>query len=265
MSSDNPNPPRSSPEGTGFTAVDTISTNDKSLSDILSCILQHKETGIPLVVCGLNTDPNWAPLPGPDPPEENRDVERQPPVDDPEQQDAPPPEDAFAWAHQLSLIPKDLLPLGPKETSLITVECCEHLQNGMDGCSRGRPLRQNHCASTFHWLTLDSVGAASDIWFILEASHADQMRARLSALPTGSQPMFMTASEFLSCPFPVFHHIQSAGDLLVILPRCFAQNLREGSPTSISWSRMSIHGLSLAMHYELPMYRRLCLLEEHGI
>ncbi|KAF9642821.1 hypothetical protein BDM02DRAFT_3192626 [Thelephora ganbajun] len=266
MSSDNPNPnsPGLLPEGTGFTAVDTISANDKPLSDILSRILQHEETGIPLVVRGLNADPNWSPLPGPDPPKEGKDAEHQPPVDDPERQDAPPSKDAFVWVHQLSLIPKDLLPLGPRETSPVTVEGY-HLQNNANNRSGCKPLRQNHCASTFHWLTLNSVEAASDVWFILEASHADQMEARLSALPAGSQTMFMAASELLSCSFPVFRHVQSAGDLLVIPPRCFAQNLWEGSSTSVSWSHMSIHGLSLALHYELPMYRRLCLPEEYGV
>ncbi|KAF9643984.1 hypothetical protein BDM02DRAFT_3191015 [Thelephora ganbajun] len=262
MSSDNPNPPGLLLEGMGFTAVDTISANDRSLSDILSRILQHEETGIPLVVRGLNADPNWSPLPGPDPPKENRDVEHQPPVDDPERQDTPPSKDAFVWVHRLSLIPKDLLLLGPRETSPVTVERCQHLHNEADNRGGCRPLRQNHCASTFHWLTLDSIDAASDVWFILEASHADQMEARLSTLPAGSRAMFIATSELLSCSFPVFHHVQSAGDLLVIPPRCFAQNLQEGSSTSVSWSRMSIHGLSLALHYELPI---LCLPEEYGI
>ena len=59
---------------------------------------------------------------------------------------------------------------------------------------------------------------ASDVWFILEASHARQMEARLSA---ESQSIFMTESELLSSPFPVFRHVQSAGDLLVIPPRWY--------------------------------------------
>lgn len=85
----------------------------------------------------------------------------------------------------------------------------------------GRSLRQNHCASTFHWLTLDSVGEASDVWFILEASHAHQMDDRLSATPTESPSKFMTAPELLSFPFPVFRHVQSVGDLLIIPPRWY--------------------------------------------
>ena len=47
------------------------------------------------------------------------------------------------------------------------------------------------------------------------------MEARLS---TESRPIFMTASELLSSPFPVFHHVQSDGDLLVVPPRWYVLN-----------------------------------------
>ena len=53
MSSDTPNPPNqpcSSWEGTEFTAVNTISASNKPLNDILSCVLQHEEAGIPPIV-----------------------------------------------------------------------------------------------------------------------------------------------------------------------------------------------------------------------
>lgn len=44
------------------------------------------------------------------------------------------------------------------------------------------------------------------------------MEARLSA---ESQPIFMTESELLSSAFPIFRHVQSVGDLLVIPPRWY--------------------------------------------
>lgn len=103
-----------------------------------------------------------------------------------------------------------------------------------DLLSADRPLKQNHCASTFHWLTLDVAKEASDVWFILEASHARNMEARPS---TESQPIFMTESEFLSSPFPVFRHVQSAGDLLVIPPRWYAFDdhvARNSDPVAVS-------------------------------
>ena len=77
MSSYNPDPPGSPLEGRCFTDIDTILANDNPLYDILSCVLQHEEAGIPLVVRGLNADPTWFPLPGPDPPGGHGGTERQ--------------------------------------------------------------------------------------------------------------------------------------------------------------------------------------------
>ena len=61
----------------------------------------------------------------------------------------------------------------------------------------------------------------SDVWFILEASHAHRTEAWLSASLAGSQRGYVTISELLSSPFPVFRHVQLAGDLLVIPPRWY--------------------------------------------
>lgn len=77
MSSNHPDPPSPSQEEMEFVAVDTISAVDRSPSDILSCFLQHEETGTPLVIRGLNVDPNWSPLPEPDLSEDHRDVDYQ--------------------------------------------------------------------------------------------------------------------------------------------------------------------------------------------
>ena len=150
MSSEVLNQPDSLPESTRskFMAVDTITANEKSLGDIVSCILQHEETGIPLVVRGLNVDPNWLPLPGSNPPAERIDGEYQPSgkwtdlsssanlietryhaVDHPGQQDAPPSKDAIVWVDQLSLISKELLPPGSGETPSMTVEHWESFQS----------------------------------------------------------------------------------------------------------------------------------------
>ena len=163
-------------------------------------------------------------------------------VDALEQQDAPP-RDVFVWVRELSLIPSEILPPGPREPSPVTIERSERTQIDVDGPragadsifvlqsrflmrSLGRPLKQNHCASTFHRLTLDSADVASDVWFILEASHAHQMEGHLSALSTASQPIFMATSELLSSPFPVYRHAQRTGDLLVIPPRWYVSGVK---------------------------------------
>lgn len=79
MSSDSPDPPGLPPNEREFTAIDTISVNDKSPDEILSFVLRHEETGIPLVIRGLEADSNWFPLPVPDARGAHGDAERQPP------------------------------------------------------------------------------------------------------------------------------------------------------------------------------------------
>lgn len=47
------------------------------------------------------------------------------------------------------------------------------------------------------------------------------MEAQLSHRLTGSQQVFMAASELISSSFPVFRHEQLVGDLLIISPRWY--------------------------------------------
>lgn len=59
------------------------------------------------------------------------------------------------------------------------------------------------------------------------------MEARLSAK---SRPIFMTESELRSSPFPVFRHVQSTGDLLVIPPRWYVLDypaVRDPDPVTV--------------------------------
>lgn len=140
-------PPNPLPDGTGFKTVDTISATERPLSEVLSCILEHEEAGIPLVIAGLSADPNWLPFPQPHPSEVEAHGgigQRRPSTvfclsrhighrshiyktDRDEGQGSQPP--AFTWASGLSRVPKYLLPPGPKETLSITVE---HLQGEGD-------------------------------------------------------------------------------------------------------------------------------------
>jgi hypothetical protein len=43
-------------------------------------------------------------------------------IDHPERQNTPPSKDAFVWINQLSLVPAELLPPGPRETSSAMVD-----------------------------------------------------------------------------------------------------------------------------------------------
>jgi hypothetical protein len=56
-------PPNPLPDGTGFKTVDIISATERPLNEVLSCVLEHEEAGVPLVIVGLSADPNWLPFP----------------------------------------------------------------------------------------------------------------------------------------------------------------------------------------------------------
>ena len=60
--SDRPDPLKAR---THFKTVDTISATEQSLREVISCVLEHEEAGIPLIIAGLNEDSNWSPFPQP--------------------------------------------------------------------------------------------------------------------------------------------------------------------------------------------------------
>ena len=138
MSSNDHDPPDSSPDRMDFKTVDTVSIMEKSLSEVLSCVLQHEESGIPLVIVGLSADPNWSPFPQMRPSEVgvHGDGEGQYPgtvsqslLNAERQSDhttdrnlTDEQQGPFAWASGLSLVPKYLLPPGPRETFSMMVE-----------------------------------------------------------------------------------------------------------------------------------------------
>lgn len=66
-----------------------------------------------------------------------------------------------------------------------------------------------------------------------------------------------TVNELARAPFPVYIGEQKLGDLILVPPRSCHQVVNYGGLTmKISWSRMTVRGLGIALHYELPIYRR---------
>lgn len=82
----------------------------------------------------------------------------------------------------------------------------------------GRPFQQNHCGSALQHLTSDSPDGSSDTWFVCAASSIQEIARYPPTAANILSPTFLTKSEFSSCPFPVFTHRQSVGDLLVLPP-----------------------------------------------
>lgn len=67
----------------------------------------------------------------------------------------------------------------------------------------------------------------------------------------------VTAEQFSKVPCTVYVAEQKLGDLILVPPRSCHQVVNRGGLTiKTSWSRMTVKGLAMALHHELPIYRR---------
>ncbi|KAF9642261.1 hypothetical protein BDM02DRAFT_3273532 [Thelephora ganbajun] len=234
--------------------IDTIPVSTPS-EDLLQRILEHENTGTPLVITGVDRDSHWYPQYSPvvegDAPVNRRTVS---PFGE---NDASA---ISAWVEALSLIPQHLLSRceDARFPPVIKDLKCERGR-------QGRPFQQNHCGSVLQHLTRDLPDGSSDTWFVSAASSVQQVAIHPPTSANDLLPTFLTISELSSCPFPIYMHRQSVGDLLILPSSCYGQNLREGEGCSISWSRITLHSLELSIYCGLPMYRRFCRPERYEI
>lgn len=100
----------------------------------------------------------------------------------------------------------------------------------------------------------------SSFWF-MTASHlapevADYFQNELNQ-ELDWETHVTSVEELARAPFVVYVAEQKLGDLMLVPPRSCHQVVNYGGLTmKISWSRMTVKGLSTALHYELPIYRR---------
>lgn len=67
----------------------------------------------------------------------------------------------------------------------------------------------------------------------------------------------VSIEELRTAPFPVYIAEQKLGDLVLVPPRSCHQVVNHGGLTvKVSWSRMTVKGVAIAIRHELPTYRR---------
>jgi len=146
------------------------------------------------------------------------------PVDPSGESDAPA---IFAWLETLSLVPRYLLPRDEGVGSPPLVRDLKYERGGQGGSTYtsvltfvdwlvGRPFCQNHCGSVLQYLTSDLADGRSDTWFVSAGSTIQQVSIHPPTSANNISPTFLTISELSSCPFPIYKHRQSIGDLLII-------------------------------------------------
>jgi hypothetical protein len=100
----------------------------------------------------------------------------------------------------------------------------------------------------------------SSFWFMTETASARAAAIYFHDIleqELDHETHVITVAELAKAPFTIYITEQKEGDLVLVPPRSVHQVVNQGGITlKTSWSRMTLDGLSLALRYELPLYRR---------
>lgn len=121
------------------------------------------------------------------------------------------------------------------------------------------PCHKDLCASSGNNIMCYTENDGSSFWFMTETSAARQVSDYFHQLnqELDHENYFITIEDLAQAPFNIYLVQQRLGDMVLVPPRSSHQVVNYGGITlKIAWSRMTIKGLSLAFHYELPIYRR---------
>lgn len=121
------------------------------------------------------------------------------------------------------------------------------------------PAHKDLCASSGQNLMCYTEKGGSSFWFMTATSDAAAAAKFFHHLgqELDLETHVVTVDELAKAKFPVFIAEQKLGDLVLVPPRSCHQVVNHGGITlKSSWSRMTLPGLSLALHYELPIYHR---------
>ncbi|KAJ7046936.1 hypothetical protein C8F04DRAFT_214948 [Mycena alexandri] len=121
------------------------------------------------------------------------------------------------------------------------------------------PCHKDLCASSGHNLMCYTEDGGSSFWFMTATSSAnaaaEYFHTRIKQ-ELDHEAHVITLAELAKAPFKVYIVEQKLGDLVLVPPRSAHQVVNAGGITiKTSWSRMTLDGLSLALRYELPLYR----------
>ncbi|KAK0451024.1 hypothetical protein EV421DRAFT_1899252 [Armillaria borealis] len=184
--------------------------------------------------------------------------------------DAECPADWDEWLHKSGVIPSRLLPNDsrnyltklPKSATVETLMC--YLGIG----ETFTPCHKDLCASSGHNLMCYTENDGSSFWFMTKGSDALEVAEYFRALKQelDHEMHVVTIEELARAPFDVYITQQKLGDLVLVPPRSCHQVVNYGGITiKTSWSRMTLKGLAVALHHELPMYQRVCRRETYRI
>lgn len=121
------------------------------------------------------------------------------------------------------------------------------------------PCHKDLCGSTGHNLMCYTEDGSS-FWFMTASDAAPQVAKYFQENIGGEldwENRAITIEELRTAPFTMYVAEQKLGDLIIIPPRSCHQVVNHGGLTmKLSWSRVTMKGLTMGLLYELPVYRR---------
>jgi hypothetical protein len=121
------------------------------------------------------------------------------------------------------------------------------------------PCHKDLCASIGQNIMCHTESSSSSFWFMTESSSAPAVAAYFQKLgqELDMETHVITLEELEKAPFKVYITEQRLGDMVVVPPRSCHQVVNNGGITlKMSWSRLTVDSLKVALYHELPIYRR---------
>ncbi|KAF7294820.1 hypothetical protein MIND_01019900 [Mycena indigotica] len=131
------------------------------------------------------------------------------------------------------------------------------------------PAHKDLCGSQGHNLMTYAEDGGRAFWFMTASASAPQVEEYFHSVlkhDIDHETYVVSLVELARAPFDVFVAEQRVGDLVLVPPRSAHQVVNAGGlAVKTSWSRMSIEGLTAALRWELPLYRRVCRPETYRV
>ncbi|KAJ7709768.1 hypothetical protein B0H17DRAFT_237638 [Mycena rosella] len=185
--------------------------------------------------------------------------------------DVPCPPEWNQFLHSGGVVPPFLSPDGPENllNNLPKADQPETLMCYLGVGDTFTPCHKDLCASSGHNLMCYTENGGSSFWFMTATSSANAAAEYFTKNlkeQLDHETHVITVEQLAKAPFKVYVTEQKLGDLVLVPPRSSHQVVNAGGMTiKTSWSRITLDGLSLALRYELPLYRRVCRSEIYRI
>jgi hypothetical protein len=130
------------------------------------------------------------------------------------------------------------------------------------------PAHKDLCGSVGHNLMCWTENKGCAYWFMTNTKDAPSVSKYFKQVlrcEVDLENHTLTLDELANAPFSVFIGCQVLGDLVMVPPRSVHQVVNSGGMTlKMSWSRMTVKSLEVALEGELDIYRRYVLEDQRG-